>query len=126
MNSKVDARIGRRMEKTILRTAVNHGWGNKAYLLMARAVPESSVLPMERMWSMVDGMITDGLLVPDGSREHGHHRGLTIKGWERLYQLEHPRREWLGRHWFSLVVAGTAVLSSVTAAVALTVGSVFS
>ena len=126
MKSKVDARIGRRMEKTILRTAVDYGWGNKAYLLIARAVPESQALSMDRVWSMVDGMINDGLLVPDGSRAQGQHRGLTIKGWERLYQLEHPGREWLGRHWFSLVVAGTAVLSSITATVTLIVASVFS
>ena len=126
MSRQVDARIGRRMEKAILRAAVERGWDNSAYVVISRAVPESQSLSMDRVLSMVDGMINDGLLVPVGSHEHGQHRGLTIKGWERLYELEHPRREWLGRHWFSLVVAGTAVLSSVTAAVTLIVGSVFS
>ena len=52
--------------------------------------------------------------------------GLTIKGWERLDQLDHPIGAWWYRHWLSAIVASAAVLSSVTATVTLIIALVSS
>ena len=123
-SGKVDARIGKRMERVILRAVADYGsvhGGSEAYAVIAGNLfrEQHGGRQTHTMGSLVAGLIRDGLLSPLYSHLPGTSRGLTIKGWERLYQLEHPRREWLGRNWFPFVVAVTAIASSVVAAVAL-------
>lgn len=42
---------------------------------------------------------------PEGNVLQPYARGITPKGEERLYELEHPVRAWLQRNWFPFVVA---------------------
>ena len=67
---------------------------------------------------VIEGLIDEGHLLPsidtDGNRmRYFGSRGLTGKGAERLYQLEHPIRYWLQRNWFPAIVAFATILVSV-------------
>ena len=136
MKKRVDARIGKRMEKVILRAVADYGPaypGSDAYAVIAadlfrrqndeklqdEIIGGSSSLT-ETMNGLLLGMVGDGLLYSLGLGGTAiDSRGLTVRGWGRLYQLEHPWRVWLGLHGWSAAIAGAAVLSSVTATVTL-------
>ena len=74
--------------------------------------------PSQHLTVILNYLLEERFLSPffssDGvERRNGWARGLTPKGYERLQQLRHPIRTWLGANWFPVVVAVTTVAVSV-------------
>lgn len=54
---------------------------------------------------------------PEGEEFKIHARGITPKGANRLRELQHPVRTWVGANWFAVVIASiTAVIGIATIA----------
>ena len=128
MKSRVDASIGRLMERNILRVIADHGMvipGSESAKVIREMYPEEGCAHGNavnlRVTDLLEGMIDDGLLRPSlntsGKRTVAMSRGLTTKGWERLDQLERPVRWWIKRQWFPLVVAVVTSLLAVASMV---------
>ena len=54
---------------------------------------------------------------PDGRPQQAAARGLTPKGAQRLYELEHPVRAWSKVNWFPLAVAAATNIIAITSVV---------
>ena len=136
MDNKVDAELGRQMERRILRAIAYYGPiqlepPNNAYIeaivdlfnkefrrkyLADESFARTDELHIARC--LVMGLVNDGLLSTQTSQS-GPASGLTIKGWARLDELDHSWRAWWERHGWSAVIAGSAALTSLTATVTL-------
>ena len=129
MTKRVDASIGRRMEKDVLRAVADYGLilpGTPAERAISAEYPNEGrdlgEVIDNKVTIVIDGMVADGLLFPvtsaGGPVTGGRARGLTPKGWERLYQLDHPVRLWMKQQWFPLTVAVVTSLVSAGYAIA--------
>ena len=98
MKSRVDASIGRLMERNILRVIADHGMVipvSESAKVIREMYPEEGCARGNavnlRVTDLLEGMIDDGLLRPSlnssGKRTVAMSRGLTTKGWDRLDQL---------------------------------------
>ena len=84
--------------------------------------PEDSLRFDGRLSVFVDSLVNSGHLLPvndtNGVRQPAYARGLTPKGEQRLYQMEHPVRAWLKVNWFPFVVACVTTCVGVASVVA--------
>ena len=63
----------------------------------------------QRLVVIVDFLVEERYLFPvrndKGEVSSGYARGITPKGLKRLRHLRHPRRTWVRKNWFPVVVA---------------------
>ena len=108
---KIDASIGRQMEKDVLRAIADHGGvspRSEATKTLLEKYPDEDHsdghMGLFKVTDMLDGLVDDRLLRPamdqDGKTLRAASNGLTPKGWERLYELEHPIKYWMQKQWF--------------------------
>ena len=119
------------MEKDILRAVADHGMvvpGSPTALAILAKYPDEGcdrgAVVVARVTHLLDGMVDEGVLSPiiassTGKRlRDGSCGELTVKGWERLYRLEHPVKVWMKRQWFPLTVAIVSSLLALASIIA--------
>ena len=117
----------RRMEREVLEAVYELGritFDSPATKSLTEKYPDKGGYdnPVQHLTVMVNYLLEERFLFPYFSsageeQRQGDARGLTPKGFERLQQLRHPIRTWLGANWFPVVVAVTTAAVSVASMV---------
>ena len=116
------------MEKHILSTIAYYGCLTKNSVVdmeIRAKYWEDDDRTIRQVFDMLDGLVDDGFinaLFVNGKRRRGECLGLTAKGLERLYELEHPILSWTRKQWFPLAVA---VWSSLIGIVSIIISIIF-
>ena len=101
------------MERFILRLVREKGElraGSQAYEALHAEYPAGS--ERETAMVFVEYLTSERYLLPFISNKRGEirhdARGITPKGVDRLFKLEHPYRHWIANNWFPFIL-GMAV-----------------
>ena len=95
----------------------SNGSQSEASKRLISLYPEDVSRSDGRVSVLVESLVNSEHLLPvndaKGIRLRLYARGLTPKGEQRLYELEHPVRAWFKQNWFPAIVAGIAIVTSV-------------
>lgn len=121
----------RKVERDVLATVRDYGRIGYDFQKggMTPAVDHLSALYPDQLATFRDGMVSDcveslvdtGYLFPvfspNGQQEISSAHSLTLKGYRRLYELEHPVSSWIAANWFPLSVASITLVVSIAGVV---------